>query len=336
MTDQSAMARALMKDPEWEYGEILPMATRKGEREWAIPDVLRAPMQSWVKIMDSMGTGQIQTREGTEELMPDILNVTPMGGATARASNAMRRAGFSDDTKMLPYHLNYARAYTKDALAPFTERLQQRRERVRQPPPPVRQEIQEARPQIDPGRRVAPPPEPPKRSADVDGILAEIEELSKMIAQQNERLAANADDLSQLTYSRNRESLRQNPNSLQSRLQRGPESYSPPPDRMMPRAPDVGPLKTPKLFSGERPMSRGDVRRMQMAHGEFRASIDAPQAAFRAGKITEEQYNEIAQAAINRAARGNGIDPRYLIKQIAKDQKRDPKGWALTYPNKKD
>jgi len=328
MTEPSAMAKALMKDPEWEYGEILPMATRKGERTWAIPDYLRSPLQSWVNIMDSMGTGQIQTREGTEEMLPDILNVAPIpGAATAVGSNMVRRGALSDEVRAAPDALRYIYGRAAETLEPMTERLQQRRERRALARSPRVRDVPPSRPRSDgPASPAAPPPRPPQQSMDADGLLSEIEELSKMIA-------ANGDEISSLKYSRNRQRLRQNPNSLQSRLERGPDSYSPPPDRMMPTPPPQGPLAYDPRFSGQRPMSRDQLRRMQMAHGEFRASIDGPQAAFRAGKITEAEFNAAAKRAVTKAARGNNVDPRYLAEQIAKDQRRDPKGWALTFPD---
>jgi len=244
MTDQSAMAKALIKDPDWEYGEILPMATRKGERTWAIPDYLRAPLQSWVKLMDSMGTGQIQTREGTEELMPDILNVAPIpGAATSVGANMVRRGALGEETRSAPEAIRYIYGHVADAMQPMAERLAQRRERRAQAGSPAGRDGPPSRPQnggpVEPG--VFRPP-PRSESPDVDGILSEIDELSKMIASQSERVAANADEISQLQYSQNRQRLRQNPGSLTSRLERGPTSYSPPPDRRQPMPPAQGDL----------------------------------------------------------------------------------------------
>lgn len=145
----------------------------------------------------------------------------------------------------------------------------------------------------------APPPQ------DVSSLLAEIDDLSKQIG-------AQGDELSQLKYSRNRERLAHNPNSLKSRLSQGPRPYS-----------------------GKRAPDRDEMLQMQMAHGEFRAAIEAPGQAFRDGQITAAQFQAITDVIIRRAARGNNVDPKYLAKQIAKDQKRDPKGWALTFPEKK-
>lgn len=159
------------------------------------------------------------------------------------------------------------------------------------------------------GRAAPAAAQPPQRTAppatDVNELLSEIDDLSKQIG-------ANGEELSQLRYSRNRQRLTANPNSLQSRLQQGPRPYS-----------------------GKRAPDREQMMQMQMAHGEFRAAIEGPAADFQAGRISEQEFNAAAEAAVVKAARGNNVDPQYLVRQIAKDQKRDPKGWALTFPGKK-
>lgn len=150
-----------------------------------------------------------------------------------------------------------------------------------------------------------PPPQTAPPRQDASELLAEIDDLSKQIG-------SNGDEISQLRYSQNRARLRQNPNSLQSRLQSGPKPYS-----------------------GRRAPDREQMLQMQMAHGEFRAAIEGPGQAFRDGQMSKAQFDAITDVIVRRAARGNNIDPKYLAKQIAKDQKRDPKGWALTFPDKK-
>lgn len=70
------MARALMKDPEWEYGSILPIATRKGEISLALPDILRDPLASWVKIRNS---------DFSDYDQQDVMNIMPIPGAAGAA-----------------------------------------------------------------------------------------------------------------------------------------------------------------------------------------------------------------------------------------------------------
>lgn len=92
---KSKIARALMKDPEWEYGSILPIATRGprknegetyGDISLALPDMIRDPLASWVKIRDQGFTNYD---------MADVLNVSgmmaPAGlmrGGAAKAAQA--------------------------------------------------------------------------------------------------------------------------------------------------------------------------------------------------------------------------------------------------------
>jgi hypothetical protein len=141
---------------------------------------------------------------------------------------------------------------------------------------------------------------------DPKALLAEMEDLQR-------QLDGVGEAMSSAKYSRNREHLSADPNSLQTRLQQGPKPYS-----------------------GKRAPDREEMRQMQMAHGEFRAAIEQPAALYKAGQITEAQFNSAAQQAVIKAARGNNVDPGYLVKQIAKDQRRDPLGWSLTFPDKKD
>lgn len=72
------IAKALMKDPEWEYGSLLPIATRGprksegetyGDISLALPDIIRDPLASWTKIRDQGFTNYD---------MSDVLNVAGM------------------------------------------------------------------------------------------------------------------------------------------------------------------------------------------------------------------------------------------------------------------
>lgn len=81
---KSKIAKALMKDPEWEYGSILPIATRGpregenyGDVSLALPDMIRDPLASWVKIRDS---------NFSDYDMQDVLNVMPIPGAAGAAA----------------------------------------------------------------------------------------------------------------------------------------------------------------------------------------------------------------------------------------------------------
>lgn len=100
--DRDAMAKALAKDPEWDYGEVVPIATRApraGETYGAIslawPDFIREPMQSWVKLRDS-GFSDFATSEGSAEALPDVLNVAAM-----MAPTGMLRGGWANPNKRL-------------------------------------------------------------------------------------------------------------------------------------------------------------------------------------------------------------------------------------------
>ncbi len=80
---KSKIARALMKDPEWEYGSILPIATRGpregesyGDVSLALPDMIRDPLASWVKIRDS---------DFSDYDTQDVLNIMPVPAAAGAA-----------------------------------------------------------------------------------------------------------------------------------------------------------------------------------------------------------------------------------------------------------
>ena len=105
MDQKQNIARALLeKDDGWHYNTLLPIKVRKGEWDWALPDILRQPMLSEMNVMDSIGTGQLQSPEGTEALLPDILSITPvmrgaggLGRAAAPAMAAKAESTIADD-----------------------------------------------------------------------------------------------------------------------------------------------------------------------------------------------------------------------------------------------
>jgi hypothetical protein len=49
-------------------------------------------MTSWVDLMDSMGSGQLSTREGTEEMLPDVLNTMAFPGRVGFAKSLAKTA----------------------------------------------------------------------------------------------------------------------------------------------------------------------------------------------------------------------------------------------------
>lgn len=98
-------ARALLaKDPDWEYGSILPIATTKGKVRPAIPDILRDPMVSWMNIQDSWFDGNVYPDDSyTEKILPDVLNVMPVSGAAGLGSSVARRAAVASEAMPSPW-----------------------------------------------------------------------------------------------------------------------------------------------------------------------------------------------------------------------------------------
>lgn len=98
---KSKIAKALMKDPEWEYGSILPIATRGprksegetyGDISLALPDIIRDPLASWTKIRDQGFTNYD---------MSDVLNVSGMMAPASVVRGAVAKSGLAQGSKSI-------------------------------------------------------------------------------------------------------------------------------------------------------------------------------------------------------------------------------------------